>query len=1203
MQTKVCKAFGIQDLNERNYGFRDKEQGILVSRLEDIQILNSEQLIFKNLLTAAKEQVKEIDLIGQEISKSKTVTKLTKTRIQMVQTNLRQELDIFIEEMIKLDGISKLINFLRTNDQQVISSTLRCLSYTFVYLSGVEYLKQRPHLFTKLYEIIGNQQQNNVDIKKQTLGILIGLCKCMKGAFQCINKAAINCARRANQSPYATLLNSLSINDLELKINILTLINWLLFKCPSEQKMCKFLSRMENLGIYDDLRALAKEKNPEILNQLKNFQKNSKIIIPSLQYEIEIHKNRNKELQEHCDTLERKIEHYVEQQSLFKLMRDDLENYKKIAQMSKELATYYSPFTPLHQYKREFLIKLPQIKSEIIDLKGAMQETSLNIETLNKKIRELELVNSQTSKKEQDLQAKVAELSKFNPQDLQRWKDEATKLKDKLGQAESQKVMIQRQKETIKNLYEQKKEVVYVEKNAPGKLKDADLAVFEQKCETLSQICDTMDLIMKKEVSIMTDVSGEISQGSSNNMIQQQIPPPNMMPPPPNMNRMPPPPGGMGGGIPPPPGSSGGGMPPPPGMNSNILPPPPGGLGIPPPPGGLGMPPPPGGLGIPPPPGSMNAGIRPPPGPPGGGIPPPPGMNQQLNMMPPPPNQNQIPPPPGGMGGGVPPPPGGMQQTGMRMPPPPPGGMGGMPPPPGGMGNILPPPGGMGGGVPPPPGGMMRPPPPMGMGMPPPPGMNGFPPPPGMGGMIPPPGMFPPGGIPPPGGMMPPPMGMAGMVGMGMGFGMSNKPQPTKQAIKPVRKLQNYNWRRILVAPQGAPDKKETVWDFVKEFPLSQEEVEELFENKKKETTISSDAGKVLNVVKKKTYFDPSQQQNILIVLNKLPQPQALKDSLRALDDTKITQDQINALLRIFPAQDVLDGLQEEARQTPEDEKWDKGEEYFLQVVDMKGIKQRLVVWQFKLDFPERKDVITTVQKYFEQAFEELRDSKYLKKIFGFILALGNIMNGGTAKGQADGFYLEALSKTTTLRDNNNRTIMQFICEKLKQEDGEDFVNIKNEFKHVYIVAAYSLKDEDTKLKEFKGNFEKAKGNFEQVEKMVPAGQEPDAYTIKIREFLSVANRTVEEQEKKLDGIKALYAKACEYFMLDKGDEKVTNSTEFFKFFVQFIDQVIKSMPKEEKKRAAATNQIRKVGQKIEGMNNLVNELKMKQSADQNKKL
>jgi uncharacterized coiled-coil DUF342 family protein len=70
-------------------------------------------------------------------------------------------------------------------------------------------------------------------------------------------------------------------------------------------------------------------------------------------------------------------------------MRDDLENYKRVAQMSKELATYYSPFTPLQKYKREILIKLPQIKSEIIDLKEAMQETSSNIDILKKEIKEL----------------------------------------------------------------------------------------------------------------------------------------------------------------------------------------------------------------------------------------------------------------------------------------------------------------------------------------------------------------------------------------------------------------------------------------------------------------------------------------------------------------------------------------------------------------------------------------------------------------------------------------------------------------------------------------------------------------------------------------------------------------------------------------------------------------------------------------------
>ena len=76
-------------------------------------------------------------------------------------------------------------------------------------------------------------------------------------------------------------------------------------------------------------------------------------------------------------------------------MRDDLENYKKIAQMSKDFATMYSPFTPLQQYKREYLMKLPSIKSEIIDLKGAMQETSEAIDKLNKRISELEKLNLQ----------------------------------------------------------------------------------------------------------------------------------------------------------------------------------------------------------------------------------------------------------------------------------------------------------------------------------------------------------------------------------------------------------------------------------------------------------------------------------------------------------------------------------------------------------------------------------------------------------------------------------------------------------------------------------------------------------------------------------------------------------------------------------------------------------------------------------------
>ena len=210
-------------------------------------------------------------------------------------------------------------------------------------------------------------------------------------------------------------------------------------------------------------------------------------------------------------------------------------------------------------------------------------------------------------------------------------------------------------------------------------------------------------------------------------------------------------------------------------------------------------------------------------------------------------------------------------------------------------------------------------------------------------------------------------------------------------------------------------------------------------------------------------------------------------------------------MLRIFPPADVMEGLIEEAKNTPEDEKWDKGEEYFLQIMDFKSLRQRLVVWQFKNDFPEKRDIVVNVQRAYLAAFDEIRGNVYLKKILSYILALGNIMNGGTARGQADGFYLEALSKVTTTKDINNRTMMQMICEKLKQEDGEDFVNIKNGFKSVYFIAAYSLKDEDNKLKEIIDNYNKAQGSYKQAEGM-PTGDPNDTYLAKARVFLDSAD-------------------------------------------------------------------------------------------------
>jgi deoxyribodipyrimidine photolyase len=68
-----------------------------------------------------------------------------------------------------------------------------------------------------------------------------------------------------------------------------------------------------------------------------------------------------------------------------------------------------------------------------------------------------------------------------------------------------------------------------------------------------------------------------------------------------------------------------------------------------------------------------------------------------------------------------------------------------------------------------------------------------------------------------------------------------------------------------------------------------------------------------------------------------------------------------------------------------------------------------------------------------------------------------------------------------------------------------------------------------------------------------------------------VAAEEINQMEQKLAKLQKTFTETCEYYLIEKGDEKAQSSQEFFKFFTQFVDQVVKSMPKEEKKKPNPT--------------------------------
>jgi hypothetical protein len=71
---------------------------------------------------------------------------------------------------------------------------------------------------------------------------------------------------------------------------------------------------------------------------------------------------------------------------------------------------------------------------------------------------------------------------------------------------------------------------------------------------------------------------------------------------------------------------------------------------------------------------------------------------------------------------------------------------------------------------------------------------------------------------------------------------------------------------------------------------------------------------------------------------------------------------------------------------------------------------ERLVVWDFTFKFP---NMLEAKSNWFQvlHMYRIIESDPYLQEMLTLILGIGNVLNGGTNKGQADGFMLNAISK------------------------------------------------------------------------------------------------------------------------------------------------------------------------------------------------
>ncbi|KAF0720482.1 Aste57867_275 [Aphanomyces stellatus] len=232
---------------------------------------------------------------------------------------------------------------------------------------------------------------------------------------------------------------------------------------------------------------------------------------------------------------------------------------------------------------------------------------------------------------------------------------------------------------------------------------------------------------------------------------------------------------------------------------------------------------------------------------------------------------------------------------------------------------------------------------------------------------------------------------------------------PPKKSAVPASKLRCLYW-----TPLSDASVEGSIWakmDDAAKLGLDLSGLDKEFSHEaapKKATEVAAIKPKVIHLV------DPKRQQNCSIALSRFRMtPKDIKQAIVKLDDAVLTMERVQILETMVPTSDELDlvkGYDGDVTLLGETEK------FFLALVDVPRLAPRLKAVTTMNTYLPRHDEIRGKVKVLEKALAELRQSTHVVALLEVVLAVGNYLNGGTARGGIWGFKLDVLPKLTQVK-------------------------------------------------------------------------------------------------------------------------------------------------------------------------------------------
>lgn len=206
----------------------------------------------------------------------------------------------------------------------------------------------------------------------------------------------------------------------------------------------------------------------------------------------------------------------------------------------------------------------------------------------------------------------------------------------------------------------------------------------------------------------------------------------------------------------------------------------------------------------------------------------------------------------------------------------------------------------------------------------------------------------------------------------------------------------------------------------------------------------------------------------------------------------------------------------------------------------------------FILDFPDVSNNLLTIQA----ALEAVRKSENFKMMINLVLKIGNFLNYGTAKGNAQGFSLNALNQLDTFRgfDSQKTRLLDFMIQSISSTH-KKVLNFITEFEPCQYSSKIDISDLELKLNEFEKGFNLVQRYHKQAE-TIRNDSSLKNFISKMTVFLDEALPRFEDFKLRVNETKKLLDSTIEYY----GEAKGIKSAEFFQKFWNFAQSCKRSL-------------------------------------------